>query len=249
MASHMSTIGFQVSNEFDFGKLVNHALLNGTEIESANGMYIWWVAGRGVELWVQIDRDKSVVGVNPHFSHSGRMWVGLTQRLRRPDESSLEGAFHGWAAPQGDDPESGAYPFIFDAPDFDLHEELQLPSLRQVQVAAFAHELEAFVDEDSYYASQAEGVRFAAESFIPAGLFSLGHNGGGPPAAQAVLAGTVLAWENITNPFSGRPFHWARVRTLGGEIDIVTDPSILIGELVEGGIVRGSFWLSGRILD
>jgi hypothetical protein len=39
------------------------------------------------------------------------------------------------------------------------------------------------------------------------------------------------------------------VRTLGGEVDMFADPDLLTGYLTKGGIVSGSFWLSGRLLD
>lgn len=48
---------------------------------------------------------------------------------------------------------------------------------------------------------------------------------------------------------SQQEFCWAKVRTLGGEMDVVADPQILEGFLVKDGVVSGSFWLSGRILN
>ena len=32
------------------------------------------------------------------------------------------------------------------------------------------------------------------------------------------------------------------------EVDVVIDPEVIEGTLVEGGVIQGTFWLSGRIL-
>jgi hypothetical protein len=249
MASHMSSIGFAVQSERHFGDLVNHAIRHGAMFESANGAYIWWVAGRGVELWIQIDAGQNVVGLNPHFRRTSRMAMALTARVARPEESPLEGAFHAWANPAAGDPESGDYPLVFDAPDFDLYRQLPLPHFTHVQLAAFAHELSAFPDEAAYYAAQTDEPKWAAAAFVPTGLFHPADGNGSTPPAHALLAGRVVQHEPIRNPYSGQRFQWARVYTLGGEIDVVADPAIVAGDITTGGVIRGSFWLSGRLLE
>lgn len=57
----------------------------------------------------------------------------------------------------------------------------------------------------------------------------------------------MLGTSLLINPATGASFHWAKVRTLGGEVDVVADPEVLNGSLVVGGVVNGSFWLSGRL--
>ena len=167
----------------------------------------------------------------------------------RLDDSILVGAFQGWAEPSGDDPESGSYPFVFDVPDYDRYHSLELPVVLGVQVAAFAHKLEAYASDEAYYAAQHREPKFAAESFIPSGLFTLGGEAMTPPQALAILTGHVLDTALLTNPATGATFHWAWVRTLGGEVDVAADPEVPTGSLVPGGVISGSFWLSGRLLN
>jgi hypothetical protein len=69
------------------------------------------------------------------------------------------------------------------------------------------------------------------------------------PEAYAILTGHVLETSIITNPITDSDFCWAKIRTLGGELDMVADPLMLNGFLVKGGIISGSFWLSGRLPD
>ena len=39
------------------------------------------------------------------------------------------------------------------------------------------------------------------------------------------------------------------VSTFGGEVDVVADPVLLNNVIVKGGVVKGSFWLSGTVTD
>jgi hypothetical protein len=118
----------------------------------------------------------------------------------------------------------------------------------EVQLAAFAHELTVFPDSDAYAdASEGRELPHAAESFIPSGLFVTGEEP--EPAAEAFFTGTVLAARGRMNETTGDPFWWARVRTLGGEIEVVANPVLLSGPVSAGAVVQGSFWLSGRLRD
>ncbi len=199
---------------------------------------------------MQLDADGDVVGLNPHYAGHARMRVGLVARMPRPESSVLDGAFHGWADPTDGDPESGQFPFIFDVPDYELTGAVAVPSIREVQLAAFAHELQAYESEAAYNAAQTGAIKYAAESFIPAGLFGAATNEpDATPQAHAIFTGRVLDTALVTNPATGREFCWAHVRTIGGELDMVADPDLLTGYLTKGGIVSGTFWLSGRLLD
>jgi hypothetical protein len=248
MPSHMSDIGFALENEEDFRRIALLALENGEALEAGDGTYVKWSPGRGIELWLQLDTDETIVGLNPHFSGSARMPVALTARVTRSEDGFLDGGFHGWANPSAETAESGDYPFVFDAPDYQLYGGIELPSVLDVQLAAFAHELEAYESDEAHEAAQADEMKFAPESFLPIGLFSPEGKRTDPPQALAILSGHVLATSIITNPVTDSEFCWARVRTLGGEVDMVADPQTLNGFLVEGGVVSGSFWLSGRLL-
>lgn len=48
----------------------------------------------------------------------------------------------------------------------------------------------------------------------------------------------------LTNPFTHLSFYWAKIRTLGGEVEVVADPEIVSGTMMKNGIVSGFFWLS-----
>ena len=250
MPSHMTSLGFPVTTEQDFRHYVFAASEFGRKIESPNGSYTLWEPGNGIELWVQTNLHKRIIGMNLHFSGHSRMNLGLTRRISKPGHSIMNGALYAWANPQMDKPESGSYPFVFDVPDYDLHNDVRIPGLVTVQLAAFAHELQGFESKETYTAAQKTGIQFAEESFIPSGLFRPGPQGGvrEPPLAQAIFSGHVLVTQILINPVTDQRFYWARVRTLGGEVDVVADPQVVQGRVIRYGIIKGTFWLSGRLV-
>lgn len=247
MPSHLSDIGFQVETEKELQQLAGRAYEEGEVFETGTASYIKWAPGEGVELWLQLDRENEVVGINPHFTGSSVMRVGLTQRLVRSEARALDGAFHAWANPEGEDPETGEYPFVFDVPDYYLNDVGELPAIAKIQLAAFAHELQSYDNDEAYAESQSDEIKFAPESFIPAGLFSPGGEETEPPEAHAIFTGHVLEASIITNPVTDVEFCWAKTKTVGGEIDVVADPALLNGLLIKGGVLSGYFWLSGRL--
>ena len=64
---------------------------------------------------------------------------------------------------------------------------------------------------------------------------------------MVIFNGHALEVMRLTNPDTQQEFHWARVRTLGGEFDVVADPEIVKGTITQGGVIGGSVWLSGWI--
>jgi hypothetical protein len=258
MPSHMTTLGFRASTNEEFADLAMTTATQGELVRVGSGTYYHWSPGAGVELWTQVDEDGQIIGLNPHFSGAARMRVRLIERVAREVDSALDGAFYGWADPVEDDPEQddpaeddpaedGQYPFAFDAPDFKRHDTLTLPTIVNVQVAAFAHELRAFESDEAFQAGEtsedSETFKMAPESCIPSGTFS------DPPESTVIFNGHVLETAQLTNPHTQLVFWWARVRTLGGEYDVVADPEIVKGTIVQGGVIGGSAWLSGLIIQ
>jgi hypothetical protein len=172
----------------------------------------------------------------------------LTRPVTRPAGTILDGAYHGWADPAGDDPESGVYPFVFDSPDFHLYPEFAYPCLVEAQIAAFAHEVQLYDTPESYYQSQTAEPQFGSQSFIPAGLFAM-QEPDQQPLAYAIMRGHVITAERRHNELADGYFHWAKVETLGGTFDVVIPPELLEALPSPGNVISGSFWLSGRLIS
>lgn len=248
MPSHFSTIGFSIECQDDLAALAQKIAADAQAIPTKRGHYVHWRGGEGEEIWLQIDRSGDLVGVNPHFGGRGTVAVRIDSRVRRPNDRDLDGAFHGWAAPDGDD--QGAYPVVFDSPDFATSLALQPPQVVQVQVAAFAHEISFHASPEAFDAGQADqDLKLASQSFIPLGLFASDGDTSDPPEAVAMLAGHVLEASVRRNSITGAVFYWALVETLGGVFDVVSDSSLLPEAPSPGGVISGEFWLSGRIVS
>jgi len=249
MASHFSTIGMPIASAKEMSALANRIGPLAEPLAAPRGTYFRWSDPSGAEMWLQADASNKPIGMNPHYAGQSAVRVGLTARLPSAGPSELDGSFHGWAAPTSDAFDTGCYPFVFDAPDYRLHDELSLPAHRMVQIAAFAHEISAFETIAAYEASQTDDFKIASQSFIPSGLFKPDGDATVPPKAQAIFAGHVLAADQKINALTDCAFYWALVETYGGTYDVLIDPNLLPGPPAVGGVISGSFWLSGRIIS
>ena len=247
MANLFATLGFDIDTEEKFSAQSLMVAEAGDRIAlPGGGEYRRWSPGAGIELWAQITGNQ-VVGMNPHFAGETTIRAGVSARFRDPGLSALDGMYQVWPEPVTDDPETGSTTFVIDAPDFALHSRLKLPVIAPVQVSAFAFELDAFGSEEAYAESQTGELKYAPESLIPSGMFGADMSLADPVRPEAHFTGRVLDSELRINPSTGFPFRWMRVRTWGGEMDVLAEPSLIAGEVVEGGIVAGTFWLSGRV--
>jgi len=249
MASHMSSIGFPVQSVDDFNVLAKRAVTQAAKTITIPGIgyYRQWSPGAGIELWVDVNQQIQILGLNPHFDGKARMRVKLVNRIIHPKDTVLEGAFYGWANPESGVTSDGDYPFSFSAPDYRLHDKVSLPSEVTVQLAAFPGELLAFENLEAMRSSNTWMSQMAPESCIPSGTFL--PKGGiiDPPKPEIMFCGTVQDTSQLKNPVTGLPFFWAKVRTLGGELDVVADPAAVKGTIKKKGIVGSMCWLSGRI--
>jgi hypothetical protein len=246
--SNLSNIGFPAQTGKDYGQLIALVATDGEKIPSEKGVYLKYTDPSGAELYCQINKKNEILGMNPHYNGKSKFPVSLTSKVER-SESALDGAFHAWAAPvKKDDPESGAYPFVFDLPDFYTLPAFNFPHYTDIQLAAFAqNEFELFSSEEAFTESRKEGIKFGSKSFISIGLFS-NKEDNVSPEAYALLNGIIIEWERKTNKNTGKDFYWLLTETLGGVIDVIADPSLIKKEPEKGWIVSGEFWLSGRII-
>jgi hypothetical protein len=233
MPSHYSTLGFDFTSDEDMTEVMEALREGAVAIETVAGTYHRWTSSSGAELWIQTDRQGELVGAHPHFTSALRTPIRLEAHVTRDDQTVLDGAYSGWV---GD-----SYPIIIDCPNFRQTVGTALPAVAQVQVAAFAHELWAFDSPEQFEAAEAGEVSFASQSFVPAS--ALDDKG----AAEAFFCGHVLASGVRTNDFTGYEFYWAEVETLDATYDVVIDPELVAAAPVVGGVIKGTFWLSGYV--
>ena len=249
--SHFASIGINFASAAEMQALVERVADDGEYVEVPGGVYLVWTGGDGPELWLQCDAEDNLVGMQPHFAGPTRMQVGLVARIERPGQTGLDGAMYAWANPPEEDPEAGDYPLVFDCPDAAMHSELELPCMATVQLAGFAHHLTIWDSAEAYDRERGDDEsNLSSRAFVPAGLLSAdGDDDPPPPVAYAIVTGHVLAAEVRENPLTGLKYQWAAIATYGGTIDIVAEMSLVSGEIHEGSVVSGGFWLSGQVID
>ena len=259
--SNLSDIGFPVKSEQDVNQVIMDILPHLTQIPCPpRGYYYRFADESGAEIYLQTNPAQEIIGFNPAYDGKSLFRVGLIEKIER-DTSDLDGAFQAWASPHDEKSpaDTGLFPFVFDLPDFRTKDRIDLPKTTDIQLSAFASsDFEIFVSEAEYENAQSDKPHFAAKSFVPSGLFNVQQNSADqndeieqaiPPQAHAIFAGEIKDFARRTNKFSGAEFCWFQIETLGGEIDVLADPNLIKIEPALGGIVRGSFWLSGKIID
>jgi hypothetical protein len=244
--SHFSAIGFLVETENHYRELVEESIKSGKEIKTAQGSYRVWTPGMGVELWTQLTPRNTIMGANPHFRGKGQMPVRIGQ-LNRSTDYPLEGSIDVVANPGRDEPAAYDYPFMADAPDFELTQGvINVKDHTVLQIGAFAHEIKYFTDEADYD-EQTRERKMAVQSAIPVGLFiDEKHT---EKSAHVLYTGRVLEGEKRINPATEQPFYYALIETLSGTVDVVADIKALPTVPERGGIIQGIFWLSARLAD
>lgn len=249
--SNLSDIGFPVQNEQDVNVLITETIKYVESIRCPRGFYLRFSDASGAEIYLQGNIEQELIGFNPHFDGKSRRKVGLTKAIER-DSSELDGGFQAWANPTDETTESGEYQFVFDLPDFRLNDEIDFPTVQEIQLTAFAsNDFKVFGNEAAFYYGQDAETQMSVKSFFSSGLFLTKDSL--MPVEQArpigIFAGEIKEFELKTNELSGENFYWFLVETLGGEVDVVADVKLVQGEPRIGGIVSGQFWLSGKFID
>jgi hypothetical protein len=110
--------------------------------------------------------------------------------------------------------------------------------------------LQVFADEKDLDKWRSGKIKSASKSFVPSGLFAIDGDLKEIESPQPIglLAGEIMEFGLKINQLTGEKFYWFLVDTLGGEIDVVADPRYVSQEPQIGGILHGTFWLSGKLL-
>lgn len=250
--SNLSDIGFPVRHEGDVNDVIMSVLNHVGEVRCPRGFYLKFSDKSGAEIYLQGNFDQELIGFNPHYAGKSKRKVALIEAIER-EASELDGGFRAWANPSDEaDPESGEYPFVFDLPDFRTVPNLRLPQVVEIQLTAFAsNDFKVFANEEDFYNSQEDELKIASKSFIPSGLFTPDEEKKEiiPPRPIGIFAGEIKEFALKTNSLTNGEFYWFLVETLGGEVDVVSDPKWIETEPKIGGIVSGQFWLSGKVLS
>jgi len=244
---HLSPIGFKVQSQNDLIGIIEKVFEKGRYLSAGNAKYIVYSDNSGIEFWLQLDKRGEFIGGNPHFYGKSKRKVVLWS-IKTNLGNEMDGAFHCWSEPPNlENAEKETFPFIFELPDFSLYKNIIIPQDVEIQLTAFAQEINYFENEKVFAETQKTGLKLATRSFISSGLFA--QNEEDEKDATAIFSGVILELEKKKNKLTGQEFYWMLVDTHGGEIDVVTNIELLKQIPKVTGIIQGFFWLTGKIIS
>jgi len=245
MAHHLSSLGFRFSDRDELEELLVRLAETADHLPCPEGFYLRWTSESGPEMWLLCDRSRNLLGFNPHFNGAARARLKLERAFVRSERTVLDGGFGARSDSVAEAASPAGTDLVFDAPDFRLVTRLKWGADGSgVQLTAFAHKVAVFESEEDY----ADAVPpLEVGTLVQTGLV---HTDGpaGPPQSWAVAVGTVEESGRLENPCGGE-FVWTRLATDVGSLDVVADPELLPEPPAPGAILRGVFWLSGRLRE
>ena len=251
--SHYDTIGFTgITSKETLSALINQVSPHAQMI----GDYAVYRDASGAALWIGINQDNEFFSAEPYFS--GRLqsvWVSHVA-ANQYDDGFDDGTGFAHVCQNGSASENGEcvygdYPFIVDIPDIASFPQTTVGTAQKIAVCAFAESAELFASEAAFAASQeTQELKWAAQSFIPSGMF-IDENApeGARPAARALFTGIVRTAEKRHNTLTQQPFYYCEIATFGGVWSVVYPAEAFADTPQQGNVIQGEYWLTGRLAD
>ena len=233
MADDYSNIGFRVKSEADFSALhtVHPELLSRRESIYDPPVELFSPDGRA-ELWYYENEDGAFGGYAEPGYHSGR---------------STEVVPQAWLPGAMLEVETGICPLTVAVPGAFL-KPLELGKPCPMELTLFARNLAVYENADDYMVRRKGST--APESIIPFGSFSLsGKKEGYEPDPVADVSGVVTEVTLRENPVHRGRYYEIGLSCLGVDFTVVADAELLPVPPQVGNILKGFYWVSGRIPD
>jgi hypothetical protein len=242
--SHFSSLGFADDTPEQMEETVGRAVELASPASFLNerqDRHLWFQDGSGAAMGVHVSESAEVECITPFFAPAGggARWRVRTRAPRLDAECPhcsgadcdvLDGA-------GGDMLTRATVQWLFFEPYRDWLAEPRELDLEMVGFASMLavgetpEDLEP-VQERLFGAREAgqplapgKPIRLAENAFLPYGMFNDGDDVG--QRARALLMGTVSEMSKPTNALTGRRFVRLRVRTLGGDLDIVAPEGLV----------------------
>lgn len=238
---NLANIGFEAHSLEEFQALAEMAYHHGKCHRSGRVQYYHFQDPSGAELWVQIDENDEIAGMNCHFHTARKVEADILEAQSyedRPMDGSLQAqAVHLDAGLPSNAPRPV---FAFDLPDAQLVPPVHLPARGQVSLVAFAREVHVYENVEDYRQAHPgrplEGLRAIDGDFQPGKISSLMR-----------LDGIVEQAARKHNQKTGQDFIWLQLRTAIGHLDVVVATRSLPFLPQAGQVFDGDVRLSGRV--
>jgi hypothetical protein len=259
MVSHFAAIGFDFHDQESFRAGLGRAGGDAVEVaRSRHARHLQWLDASGASVAFHLDaRSNDLQCVTPFFAPT-EPTVWRVRSSAPLDDASCEhcgGASCDLLDARGALVTRTAVQWLCFQP---YRAWLRSERVYDLEVVAFAQQLEAFEDARAFTASpssrlgtegdDAPGVpRVAPDAFLPLGMFAATQDVS--RAATVRFAGRVHAAARLDNTQSGGSFWRVRIAALPGPIDVVAAEHGVVGDLRAGGHAQVDAWLVGRPVE
>jgi hypothetical protein len=254
MGSFFASVGFPYNGTDEFVRLCMNTKHEGEIITTSSGTYyrlgvpIPDADEFEIELWLKETHDGEHISINAHMVGPTEGKVCLLAALNKSEGQHYEGAYRcdctQWLM-VGE--EMVRMPFVFDCPNFDCGENFILPHFARTSFCGLGASLTCYEDETDYLvrSNKPPPAYMFAHDFIRNGTPFME-----PLSPIAHITGWVDDTRIITNPVTDCDFTWATIDVGDmGLMEVVAAPDGLDGFIREGGVVSGTVWLSGRLIE
>ncbi|QQS42591.1 MAG: hypothetical protein IPM63_06560 [Acidobacteriota bacterium] len=236
--SNLSDIGFPVNNDEDVNQMLMDVLAGIQQVSCPPyGYYYRFEDASGAQVFLQANPVQELMGFNPGFKGSATATLELIRTIER-DTSELDGAYVARGA-------EGGPVFVFDLPDFRRLKPASLPAKAEVELTAFAtNDLEILEPGADTPAEPSIAPLRDSEKTLLAG-----DPAAPPPQAHVRIEAVIATAEKRANSKTNAEFWAISAATPAGEISVVADPGLVVRDPLSGDVLKGSFWLSGKIAN
>ena len=232
MPSHYSDMGFSVAGANDLKRIMKELPEAACKIETSEGYYNYCVADGCIEFWVHYNTDDEMMSLDFHYNNNHAVPVRMVRWLEYAEQ--MQSSTIKVSYPR----EETLFPIIADVANADMHREIMRGDDLMLQVSCFAETMSLLYASDTGYTKE--------NCFVPAGSFE--DNGTTSVPANAMICGTVIDHKKCQNSIDGGLYYVITIRCHDALLDVIADAEFVTKEPIKGSIVKGTFWLSGKIM-
>ena len=251
MPSHYSDMGISINSKEDMKSFIFarakeskvHNIKGGIlGVADIDGRIEFWIAGN--EEW-----QLQAVSFNAISGNCNQLRIGEIVDKENEPFPAISAWFSSASSPGEQESFDLEYPVVFEAVNYGLLGAIPAGARCGVQLTAYAESLRIYSDDFALSQAPSPYSAMAPESLIPSGMFSPDGEDIVPPSARAIINGHILSGEHHFNSKGGLWYWHIIVTCLGCTFDILAADDLVSESPQRGGVVSGSFWLSGNILS
>lgn len=234
-------------------------------IACRSGEYRRWESPRGTQIWLhyprpagspQPDNDQQpfdpisdLKGLSTFHCGASAVELLLSHSVAASASNRLDGVCHAHLPAM---PGRGrTVPFVFEQIGFGI-DPVETPVRALVQISGLAHKVWAYDSERSYLALTPKQRLVGRGAMLPVEpdevkdvkLLYRGH-----PETLWLVTGQLRRAARMVNAEAGTSYHWMLLETDRGDIDVIANPDVIVGEVAAGQTVAAVVSMAGRIVE